>query len=275
MFIFIIPDTEEDVRRAQEDKAFLEQFIKRHKGFIKRCAVLTMKRFISESDDAWSIALIAFHEAVRSYGEGKGSFKSFAGMVIRRRLIDYIKSEQRFSGEISTNPYTMDGGVEDDANITSLEAAMRERQAAMYREGEVNETSGAGSLIGSGEASPGTSKAKDEIEAVQECLSAYGFSFFDLVECSPKAEKTKKACARAVLALLGEDSGADPMFEKMRTSRNLPMKELSESSGVPRKILERHRKYIIAAAEILKGEYPILQEYLRYILKAGDGKGVS
>ena len=35
-----------------------------------------------------------------------------------------------------------------------------------------------------------------------------------------------------------------------------------------RKILDRHRRYIIAAAEILSGEYPVLAEYLGYIRKA-------
>jgi RNA polymerase sigma factor len=40
---------------------------------------------------------------------------------------------------------------------------------------------------------------------------------------------------------------------------------IEKNSQVPRKILERHRKYIVAAIEILSGEYPYLAEYLRYI----------
>ena len=54
----------------------------------------------------------------------------------------------------------------------------------------------------------------------------------------------------------------------MRKNKALPMKELELASGVARKILDRHRRYIIAAAEILSGEYPVLAEYLGYIRKA-------
>ena len=46
------------------------------------------------------------------------------------------------------------------------------------------------------------------------------------------------------------------------------MKELEKLSRIPRKILDRHRKYLIAAVEILHGEYPLLAEYMSYIRKA-------
>ena len=100
--------------------------------------------------------------------------------------------------------------------------------------------------------------------AAQEILRPYGFSFFDLAESSPKAGKTKDACCKAVLALLKNEE----LLDKMRKNKALPMKELELASGVARKILDRHRRYIIAAAEILSGEYPVLAEYLGYIRKA-------
>ena len=51
----------------------------------------------------------------------------------------------------------------------------------------------------------------------------------------------------------------------MRLKKMLPIKELYEVSGVVKKILERHRRYIIASAEILDGDFPILASYLDYI----------
>ena len=57
------------------------------------------------------------------------------------------------------------------------------------------------------------------------------------------------------------------LMAQMRLKRLLPIKELSEASGVIRKILERHRKYIIAAAEILDGDFPILAGYMAFIKK--------
>ena len=45
------------------------------------------------------------------------------------------------------------------------------------------------------------------------------------------------------------------------------IKKIIENTLLPRKILERHRNYIIAAVEILSGEYPLLAEYLSFIRK--------
>lgn len=102
---------------------------------------------------------------------------------------------------------------------------------------------------------------KNEIEAMTAVLGAYGFSFMDLSNCSPKAKKTRSACARAVRYLLHEPV----MIREMRASRQLPMKIIEKKAEVPRKILDRHRKYLIAAVEILSGDYPFLSEYLKYI----------
>ena len=106
--------------------------------------------------------------------------------------------------------------------------------------------------------------ARAEIAEMQAILAQYGISFFDLADASPKAEKTKQACCKAVVALLKNEE----LLIKMRKNKALPMKELEAASGVARKILDRHRRYIIAAAEILSGEYPVLAEYLGYIRKA-------
>ena len=104
-------------------------------------------------------------------------------------------------------------------------------------------------------------RAREEIAEMQEILSEYGFSFFDLAEASPKAEKTKQSCGAAIRTLVASVI----LMAAMRLRRLLPVKELSEKSGVVRKILDRHRKYIIASAEILDGDFPILASYLSYV----------
>ena len=107
-------------------------------------------------------------------------------------------------------------------------------------------------------------RARAEIAEMQEILGGYGFSFFDLTESSPKTEKTKRSCGTAIRTLIA----TAVLLAKMRLARLLPIKELSEESGVVRKILERHRKYIIAGAEILDGDFPILAGYLSYVKEA-------
>ena len=104
---------------------------------------------------------------------------------------------------------------------------------------------------------------KNEIEKVQALLEPYGFSFFELAACSPKGAKAKGAVADSVAVLVENPA----FFSMMRSNLELPMKELVKYSGAPRKIIEKHRKYIIAAAEILNGEFPELGEYFSYISK--------
>ena len=211
---------------AKTDEQALNNLIETQKSWILKVCSDVTHRYITDSDDEWSTALLAFHEAVQSYDESKGTFLAFASVVIRRRLLDDIRSQWRHKGEIHVLPGELE--EEPDRSIDTAQAA------------------------------------REEIAAAQAILKPYGFSFFDLAESSPKAEKTKAACCSAVIALLKDGE----LLDKMRKNKALPMKELEKASGVARKILDRHRRYIIAAAEILSGEYPVLAEYLGYIRKA-------
>ena len=63
------------------------------------------------------------------------------------------------------------------------------------------------------------------------------------------------------------------LYDEMRDRRELPIKSITENTGIPRKTVERHRRYIIAAAEILSGDYPCLSEYMGYIREYRKNKG--
>ena len=243
-------DLVKQVLDAQKDEAVLSSLIDEHRKFILANAYKASGRYVTESDDEWSVALIAFHEAVKTFDAEKGDFRAFAALVIKRRVLDHIRSEKRHGSEILVSPETMDGDIEDETAETALGLEVRRKEAELASEKSSN--------------IPGMNPVKDEIEALSAILSPYGISFFDLPEVSPKAEKTKAACAKAVAVLISDNS----LMGKMRSSRSVPVKEIVEKTGLPRKILERHRKYIIAAAEILNGEYPLLAEYMSYIRKA-------
>ena len=238
----------EEVLAAKTDERLLNSLIESYKPWILRCASETAHRYITDSDDEWSIALIAFSEAVQSYDEEKGPFKVFATVVIRRRVLDYLRSEGRHKNEFSASPDVFEGNLpEDDGATVPLQPQVQRRMAAEAATAAVEEDL--------------SRDAKGEIGEVQAMLSLYGFSFFDLAECSPKAEKTRRSCAIAVLSLIGNPE----LIDRMRQRRMLPVKELASASGVQRKILDRHRKYIIAAAEILSGDFPIISAYLHFI----------
>ncbi len=211
-------------------------FITRNENFIIGCASRFTGRFITKSDDEWSIALIAFSNAMDTYDAARGSFQSYARLLIERRLTDYIRSQSRFSNEQSTEPYVFEGGVDDES------------ESSAYQLHIVRATS-----------TSDENPIRDEIVALNAILASYGISFTDLAKCSPKAAKTKEACFSAVSFI-----GGDPeLMARMRDTKLFPLKIISEGAKIPRKILERHRKYIIAAAEILHNDFPLLQEYIK------------
>ena len=229
---------EQQVLQAKEDEEVLAELIDARKGWILKCAAESVHHYVSDSDDEWSVALWAFHEAVKSYQPGKGNFLSFADLIIRRRLTDQFRSEKRRDSEIAVEPASFEGRVDEETGH-AVDYQVRDAVAEASDQADT------------------AAQAREEIEAVQDILQAYGFSLFDLAECSPKAAKTRKACAQAVRTMLDTEG----LMATLRKTRALPMKELVKASGVSKKILDRHRRYIIAVAEILSGEYPLVRSY--------------
>jgi len=208
--------------KAANDAQELNALIEEYDSFILKSASKAVKHYVSKNDDEWSIALSAFSEAIQKYSFEKGSFISFAELMINRRLIDYFRAQRKFVVEDQVDWIEDNAIIENDDNL------------------------------------------KLEIEAISQVLEYYGFSFMDLAECSPKAQKTKTACAKAVVYLLEKPM----LITEIRNSKQLPIKLIAKNVGLPRKIIERHRKYIIAAVEILYGDYPYISEYLSFVREA-------
>ena len=223
---------------SKNDGATREKFIKEHERFILNEAYKACHRFITKSDDEWDTALLAFNEAIDSYDDAKGAFLSFSSIVIKSRIADYYRHEGRHSGEMCVEPEVFDGEVEED----DPEAAGKMQIA--FAASAKSDTS-----------------ARDEIEAINITLKEYGISFFELAACSPKKDKAKHDCAKAAAAMLRNRA----LIERMRRTRLFPMAEIMKITGLPRKILENHRKYLIAAVEIMDGDYPVISEYMNYI----------
>ncbi|MDP4152294.1 MAG: RNA polymerase subunit sigma [Bacillota bacterium] len=225
---------------AAADERVLNELISINETYILQCASRATHRYITKSDDEWSLALSAFTNAVNTYDLKKGSFLGFANVVIKRKLIDYYRSNSKKKNEIVVNPAVFNTDPED-----------YDDDLAIYRK------------VVEQKAQDSNDQLKVEIEAANETFSQYGFSFFDLTGCSPKAGKTQKACAKAISFLVQNTF----LIQDMRLYRQLPIKEIEKSCKIPRKILERHRRYIIAAIEILTGDYPCLGEYMESIKK--------
>jgi RNA polymerase sigma factor len=201
-----------------------------------------LKRYVSESDDAWSIALIAFSEALDQYDPDKGNLEAYARLVIRRRLVDEMRRQRKFQPEIDVAPEAFSGSDPEEGQMNPVNRIVARN--AMQSE----------------------SNLKEEIAEVSGLLAAYGFSFWDLTDCSPKAAKTRIACVTAVRHMIRTPG----MIQKMQSRRRLPIYALAAGSRVSLKVLARHRRYIIAVVEILTGDYPGLSRYLKAIGKGED-----
>ncbi len=223
---------------AKADPEVREALMRQQEVYILRCASKTCHRFVSKSDDEWSISLLAFSQAIDSYEMEKGNFLSFTDLVIKRRLIDYIKSQSKYSLETPIDPVIFDAEPDEEAEDLPMRMAVAE-QVSKQDNGDL----------------------KLEIEEAGRIFHKFGFSFYDLSSCSPHAEKTRKACSKAVNYML-----ANPLLiQGLNHSSQLPLKMIEKNAKIPRKVLERYRKYIIAVIVILTGDFPNLSEYMRYI----------
>lgn len=226
---------------AAADERKREELIRGHEQTILRTASSACHRYVNKSDDEWSIALCAFSKAVDVYTAEKGDFLPFAQMLIKRDLIDYYRSQKNTLREVIVAPHVLEGGGEPEEDPSGVYLAVaKNSQEASDR------------------------SLRDEILAANELLSDYGFRFFDLTECSPQQDKTRKECAVAIRFMLTDST----LFAALEKTRKLPIKALAAASGVSRKTLDRYRKYIIMAVLILDGDYPQLAEYLKFVKEA-------
>ena len=237
--------------KAKSDESVFEELARENTNFLLSIAYNTTGHYTTKSDDEWSVVLMAFHEAVMTYDKSRGEFKGFAAVVVKRRLLDHIRKRERFLEEIPVSPqvFTSDISGDEPSGSTDIETA-----AAIA----------AGQAV---DGEPYTNGAADEILDITAVLKQYGFAFRDLTECSPKSKKTKESCAAAVRYILDHKEE----LTDMRRSGKLAIRSLAKGAGVNKKLLERHRKYIIAVSEILAGDYPVMKEYLGFIYsETGD-----
>lgn len=101
---------------AKGDPRALEKLVALNEGLLLRTAAAASQKYISKSDDEWSVALAALYEAVEAFQPDRGSFHALADMVIRRRLLDYRRSQCRYAGEISVSPGAFDGDPGEDGD---------------------------------------------------------------------------------------------------------------------------------------------------------------
>ena len=222
------------VERAKQSPEEADELIIKYMGFIKAETARFIKRAPLEGvDDELGIAMLAFYEAVLSYEKYKGTFLKYASTAIRRRLIDNYRREKRHRGQISLyegSDSDDDRGLIDTLGEKESNIAKREAQLA----------------------------TKHEIDEFSAQLTRLGVELSDVADNCPKQERTFRACLSAL-----EYAKKNPaLLDELVTTGRLPIAELSRGSGVERKTLERHRKYLVAIMVAYTNGYEIIRGHL-------------
>ena len=233
----------EQVYRAKEDMDAADLLIRSYLPFIRSETARFLGRPPQEGlDDELSIAMIAFHEAIRGYSRSRGAFLSYAAMLIKSRLIDYRRREKRHQGQLSL-----------DSSPTEEEPSLGDTLAGDPDHSEEIVLRDA---------------TRAEIEELSAQMKLFGVSLTDVADNCPRQQRTLAACCRAMQFAAGNPSLLDDFLR----TRRLPIAALCEGSGVERKTLERHRKYLVALLLICTNGYELIRGHLKQVLKGGTAR---
>ena len=205
----------------------INELIKDYMAFIVKTISSITGRYVSiENDDELSIALIAFKEAVDKYEESRGSFSSFAKLVISSRVKNYLIKENKHN-----NTQSIEALKENGIDVTEM--AEKEVESSDELASEIN-------------------KLREEIEI-------FGFTFEDLVDESPKHEDTRRNAISISEKVSKEKSLTTFMYEK----RRLPIKQISVKFSVTEKVIKRSKKFIISVVIIIDKNFRNLKLWIR------------
>lgn len=225
----------------KDNPALREDFIQKNQPFILYATKqISGRTLIWGQDEELSEALIAFNQAIDKFSPDKNvPFLAYARIIIKSRLIDYFRIESKQS-----HSSLDDETIETVANLKlSVDGYTVQAQ---------NE------------------ERRQEILNYAKELAQFDLSFSDLVEISPKHRDTRETLLNAAYLLATEPT----LWEKVDKHHKLPMTELVLRTGLHIRVLERGRKYILAAAILIAHQYNYI--YLReYVLPSKNSTNNS
>lgn len=240
MRIFFLPNgtnQAKDLLKAAQngDPSAREELISNHLSFIKKIVLKNVTGFeVIDNRDEYSIGLIAFNEAIDSYKPGFRSFRAFAANVIKRRIIDYRRTQTRYQSR------TM---ITDDVAELPVEELRKDPMDRI--------------------------EIRSEMEYFIKELAGYGIGLKNLIDETPKHKDSRKICVQVAYLITNEPE----LRSHFTKYRSLPVKMLLKKINLNAKTVERHRKYIIAICIILLSDSEALKEYVRDFGKGGEKDG--
>jgi RNA polymerase sigma factor len=227
------------VARARDgDSQAREDLIRDYTPFILKTASTAARRYLTVGkDDEVSVALLAFDEAINAYSSPRPGFLAFAATVIRRRLIDYYRKENRRE-EVPFSSIA----PEDDREDWAIDAQVS----------RTYDLDGWSKVL----------ERRDDIARWQEALTQYRLSLNDVMNATPKHVDARQR-AMSIGNILATNRS---LRNKFLAEKRLPILDilsvLPDDLKVSKKTLERQRAYITAIALVVAHNLGSLREFL-------------
>ncbi|MEN8905907.1 MAG: RNA polymerase sigma-I factor [Clostridiales bacterium] len=221
------------------DNVARNQFILKYKPFIAKVVSKVMKRYIDiNNSDEFCVGLFAFNSAIDSYNSSRGSFIRYAEIVIRSRVIDYLRKSNN-----------------NEIPFTDLENS--EKMNFLFNRKDLKATMSFDNF-----------ESEEDIKLFSKDLSKFKITFKELISATPKHRDSIRNCIKVSIIIIKNYE----LYELLMSKRNLPMKRLMKYTNLHKRTIERNRKFIIAIVLLLKSDLDIIKSYLYYTESAGDKK---
>jgi RNA polymerase sigma factor len=215
------------------DSSVREDFIIKFKPFILKQVFRATDKYVEpENSEEYSVALLAFNEAIDTYDEKKHpNFLVFCEQVIRRRLIDHKRKNKKNSMVFPFSYFESDDNRLENSLFQS----------------DMND---------------GTERLEflEDIDYFKDQLACFNISFRDLVLCTPKHRDSRESLINVARTLASDDD----LYGKLKRKKKIPTPDLLKLTSVSRRTIERNKKYIIAVSLILRSNLEIFKEYAEY-----------
>ncbi len=176
------------VYEAKDDSMVADLLISDYLPFIKSQVTKVMKRPVNiQQDDEYSIAMIAFHEAINGYSKTRGAFLSYAALLMRNRIIDFWRENNRHNQVISINAPTSEHDQTLEDSISDNE---NHEENLVIREA-----------------------TKEEIIELSMQIREFGVSLTDIADNSPKQGRTLTACQKVVAYAQSNEEMMEEFFK--------------------------------------------------------------
>lgn len=221
------------------DERLRNELIERYKPFILKVLSQETGRYIEiENDDAYSVGLIAFNDAIDSFEASKSeNFLHFSALVIKRRLIDRYRASKSAESELPFS-YFDDDGQKENTNLVIGSFSDSKAEKEMERV-----------------------EIAEQIKIFEKTLEKFKITLEQLASNSPKHNDTRKQCIEIARRI----AETPHMYDRLIENGAFYMNELVQSFSVSKRTIERNKKYIISLCVIIKSDLEVLKGFIEGI----------